>query len=227
MTFFDNLNHRVYRSFLLSILSSFYTEKILDPDFNSLPIHQLIGKPKVCHIRTTSRAIYGKETQASGGNVIELRVCMRHKLIGLLSGRIQRYRVVHLVICGVRHLLVRAIDGGAGSVHQMFHRIMAAGFENVVEANHVALDVSVRVRDGITNTCLCAEVHHNVRVILLKNTVNEGLVCQITFYKGIVLKLLEFCQTFLLDTDIIVIVHVVQSDDLGIRLGSQDTLWQG
>ena len=41
-------------------------------NLDSLTVDQLIGETKVSHIRTTRRAIYREEPQASGGNVVEL-----------------------------------------------------------------------------------------------------------------------------------------------------------
>ena len=104
----------------------------------------------------------------------------------------------------------------------MLHGIMAAGFQNVIEANHVTLDVGVRVGDGIADTSLSAQIDHNVWVILLKNTVDESFIRKVALDKGIILELLKLCQTSLLDTNIIIIVHVVQANDLGIRLSGQD-----
>ena len=101
---------------------------------------------------------------------------------------------------------------------------MTAGFQNVVEANHVALNVGIRVGDGVTHTCLSTQIDHNIRVILLKNAVDKCLVCKISFYKGIVFKFLKLLKASFFDANIIIIVHVVQTNDLGIRLGSQDTL---
>ena len=45
---------------------------------------------------------------------------------------------------------------------------MTAGFQNVVESDEVALDVSVRVRDGIADAGLCGEVHDDGEVVLLE-----------------------------------------------------------
>ena len=103
---------------------------------------------------------------------------------------------------------------------------MTAGFQNVVKANHIAFNVRIRIGNGIPHTGLCTKVHHNVRVILLKNTVDEGLIGKIALDKCIVLELLKLCQTSLLDTNIIIIVHVVQANDLSIRLSGQDTFGQ-
>ena len=69
-------------------------------DFDSFAVHQLIGKAKICHIRTTSRAIDREEPQTSRGDIVEFGVSMCHQLVGLLGSRIQRNRIVHLVIGG-------------------------------------------------------------------------------------------------------------------------------
>lgn len=108
----------------------------------------------------------------------------------------------------------------------MLHGIVAAGFQNVIEANHVALDVGIRVGDGIANTSLSAQIDHNVWVILLKNTVDESFIRKVALDKGIILELLKLCKPSFLDTNIIIIVHVVQANDLGIRLSGQDTFCQ-
>ena len=77
----------------------------------------------------------------------------------------------------------------------MLHWMMATGFQNVIKTNHVALDVSVRVRDGITDTRLCAEVDHNIRMVLLKNAVDKCLIRKIALDKGVVLELLKLSKT--------------------------------
>ena len=103
---------------------------------------------------------------------------------------------------------------------------MAAGFQNVVKANQVTFDVGIRVGDGIANTSLSAQIDYNIRVILPKNTVDESFIRKVSLDKGIILEIPKLCQTSLLDTNIIIIVHIVQTNDLGIRLSGQDTFCQ-
>ena len=103
----------------------------------------------------------------------------------------------------------------------MLHRIMAAGFQNVVETDHIAFDVGIRVGYGVTHTSLRTKVDYNVRMVLLKDAIDEGFVCKVSFYKGIVLKFLKFSKTSFFDADIIVVVHVVQTNDPSIRFCSQ------
>ena len=105
----------------------------------------------------------------------------------------------------------------------MLHGIMTAGFQNVIEANHVALDVSIRVSDGVTNTSLGTKIHNNIRVVLLEDVVDETLVRKVSLDECVASKLLKFCQTCFFDADIVVVVHVIQTDDHGVRLRSKNT----
>ena len=79
-------------------------------NLDGLAFHQFVGKAEVSHVGTTGGAIDGKEAEAGRGDVVELRVGMGHQLVALLGGGIKRYRVVYLVVCRIRHLLVAAID---------------------------------------------------------------------------------------------------------------------
>ena len=155
---------------------------------------------------------------------------MGHQLIGFLSGCIQRYRVIHLVIRAIRHFFITAIHGRTGRINQMLYRgmplivRMAAGFQNVIEADHVALDVGIRVGDGVANASLGTQIDYNIRMVLFKNAVDTYLVRKVALDKGIVFKFLKLRKASFLDADIIVIVHVIQTDDYGIRLSGQNTL---
>ena len=106
----------------------------------------------------------------------------------------------------------------------MLHWIMTTGLQNVVESNHVALDVGIRVGNGVTNASLGTQIDHNIRVILLKNAVDKRLVCKVALDKCIVLEILKFRKARFLDANVVIIVHVIQTDDLSIRLSSQDTI---
>ena len=108
----------------------------------------------------------------------------------------------------------------------MFHRSMpfivrmAAGFQNVIEANQVCFHIGIRVRNGIADTRLRTEVHYDFRLILLKDRFDHSLVCQIAFYETEIFKLFEFVQAGFFQAHIIVAVHVIQPHDL-------DTLHRG
>ena len=155
---------------------------------------------------------------------------MSHQLIGFLSGCIQRYRVIHLVIRAIRHFFIAAIHGRTGRINQMLYRgmplivRMAAGFQNVIEANQVCFHIGIRVRNGIADTRLRTEVHYDFRLILLKDRFDHSLVCQIAFYETEIFKLLQFVQTCFLQAHIIIVVHVVQTHNLDTLHRGEQTL---
>ena len=66
----------------------------------------------------------------------------------------------------------------------MLHRIMTAGFEDVVETDEIGFYISVWIGDAVSHTCLCGEIDHDLRLVLLKSSVNERLVRQIALDEG-------------------------------------------
>ena len=74
----------------------------------------------------------------------------------------------------------------------MLHRIMPAGFQDIVEANHIALDVGVGILNGVANTRLSGQVDNDIEVLLLKEVVNEGFIGKVSFNEG-VLRLRFLC----------------------------------
>lgn len=74
---------------------------------------------------------------------------MCKQFIAFLSRRIKAHWVIHLVIHTKRNLLVSTVDRRAGSIHQMLHRIMAAGFKDIVETDDIAFNIHIRVVDEI------------------------------------------------------------------------------
>jgi len=74
---------------------------------------------------------------------------MGHQLIGFLGGRIQRERMIDVLIDGKRHVGIRAVDRTGGRIDQVPDAVPAASFDDVQESGHVAVDVDVRIGDGI------------------------------------------------------------------------------
>ena len=44
---------------------------------------------------------------------------MRHQLVALLRGGIEAHGVVHLVVRGIGHFLVAAVDATAAGIHEV------------------------------------------------------------------------------------------------------------
>lgn len=93
---------------------------------------------------------------------------------------------------------------------------MAAGLEHVEEADEVALEVGARVLDGVADSRLGGEVHHDVEAVLGEQPLDEGGVAQVAAHEGeatLGVGLGKHAQTRVLDTGVVVAVEVVEADD--------------
>lgn len=100
----------------------------------------------------------------------------------------------------------------------MLDRVMAAGFEDVVEADDVAIDVYVRVIDGISHTRLRREIHHNVKVVLSKEPVNKPFLADRALDESVLdrtvfRRLFDKGKAVFLERRVVVVIHIVQTDD--------------
>ena len=145
-------------------------------NLDGLAFHQLVGEAEVSHVGTAGGAIDGKETEAGRGDVVELRVGMGHQLVALLRCGIEAHGVVYLVVCRIGHLLVAAIDGRGRGIDQMFHFVVAARLEDVVESDEVALDVGVGIGDAVAYACLGGEVDHYCYLVFGEDCLHGCLV---------------------------------------------------
>ena len=116
-----SLHHPLHTLYNVIHISKITLTVSIIENLNGLIITKFIGKSKICHIRTTGRSIHNKETKSCRRNIIKLRICMSHQLIRLLSCRIKRNRIIHFILCGIRHLLIRTIDRRTGCIYQMLH----------------------------------------------------------------------------------------------------------
>ena len=61
---------------------------------------------------------------------------------------------------------------------------MAAGFQNIVEADDVGFYVDVRVGDAVAHPGLGSEVDHDIRSVILKDLIDDGSVSNAAFDEG-------------------------------------------
>lgn len=159
-------------------------------DLNGLALQQLIGKAKVSHVGSAGGSVNSKETKAGRGNVVQLGVGMSHQLVALFGCCVKAYRVIDLVVGRVRNLLVGAIHRAGGGIYQMLYPLcsvvvgMSASLQNVVEADHVALDIGIGIGDGIAYASLCRQVYNNVGMIFIKDGIDGSAVGNIALDKG-------------------------------------------
>ncbi len=142
---------------------------------------------------------------------------MRHEFVALLGSSIERDWIVNLVIGGIWYLFVGTIHRGRGSIDKMLDLMMTACLKDVVEAYQVTLNVSIGVGDRIAHTSLGCKIYNNCGLVSGENLlychrIGNGVLDE----DPIALKRGYLTETFLLDVDIIIVGHGVDTYDLDV-----------
>lgn len=88
----------------------------------------------------------------------------------------------------------------------MFHLVVAAGLEDVVESDKVALDVGVGVGDAVAHACLGGQVDDYCYLVFGEGCLHSCLVGDGGVDEGpVALQRLYLLQAFILDVDFVVI----------------------
>ena len=102
----------------------------------------------------------------------------------------------------------------------MLHRIMPAGFQNIIKADDVALDVHIGIGDGIPDTCLGSQIDHHMEAVLRKAVIHQAAVCDAALDEGPGRGgmqggfLLNLLQSPFLNGHIIIVVDIVKTHNL-------------
>lgn len=193
-------------------------------DLDGVAAAQLLGEAEVGHVGPAHGTVHGEEAQAGRRDGVELGVGGGHELVGLLGGGVERHRRVHAVLLGERHLLVAAVDRAGAGVNEVLDRVVAAGLEDVEEADEVALEVCAGILDGVADTGLGGEVYHNVEAVLREQALDEGGIAQVATHEGeaaVGVGLGQHAQARVLDAGVVIAVKVVEAEDCVIGLLEQ------
>ncbi len=171
-----------------------------------LAAHQFVGKAEIGHIGTAGRAVDGEEAKARAGDIVEFAVSVRHQFIALLRGGIEAHGVVYLVVRGIGHFLIAAVDATAAGIHEVLYLVVAASLEEVVEADKVALYIGIGVGDAVTHAGLRREVDHYIYLVLGEDSLDECLVGYIGFDECPILRQAFYLfEPLVFEIDIVVI----------------------
>lgn len=193
-------------------------------DLDGVAAAQLLGEAEVGHVGSAHGTIHREEAQSGRRDGVELGVGGGHELVGLLGGGVERHRRVHAVLLGERHLLVAAVDRAGAGVDEVIDRVVAACLKDVEEADEVALEVGARVLDGVADTGLGREVHHDIEAGLREQALDEGGIAQVAAHEGeaaVGVGLGQHAQARVLDAGVVIAVKVVEADDCVIGLLEQ------
>ena len=213
-------------------------------DLDGLTFQQFVRESEIGHIWTPGRTVDGEEAEARGRDIVKLGIAVGEELVAFLGSRIQAHRIIHPVVHAERDFLVATVHAAGAGVDQVLDTLVSgipglgcpgnavirvpASLQDVVEPDHVALDVRIRVLDAITDTGLRRQVHDDIEVVFLEEAVDEGLVGEIALdelvgmLRGARRLLLDLAQTVLLERRIVVVVQVVKPDDAEGLLGIQE-----
>ena len=174
-------------------------------DLDGLALEKFVREAEIGHNRTPGGTVDGEEAEARGRDIVKLGIAVGEEFVALLGGRVQAHGIIHPVIRAERDFLVSAIHAAGAGIDQVLDRMMPAGLQDVVEPDHVALDVRVRVLNAIADTGLSGKVHDDVEVVFLEEAVDESLVGEVAFDKlvgmplGCVNLFLDDTETILLE----------------------------
>lgn len=95
----------------------------------------------------------------------------------------------------------------------MLHASIPATFEDIHKPDEVRLHVSVRIGQRITHPCLGRKMNNAIEFFVRKQRCHRGCISHIKANKAESGTAREACQARLLETDIVVVVEIVQPDD--------------
>ena len=104
---------------------------------------------------------------------------------------------------------------------------MTAGFQNMIESDQVGLNISIRVRNRITDSRLSRQIYYNLRLVFGKNLLHQLPVRNRTLKKYPCAFRMGSCQGLNLFQpvffyrDIIIVIHVVDANNLHRRSCTQ------
>ena len=92
--------------------------------------------------------------------------------------------------------------------------MMTARFQNIVETDNIAFNVSVGIVDRIAYTCLCGKVYYNIGAVGFKYIFNRTFIGKVALYKSEFFILVKDFKTAFLKRNFIVIVYIIKTDYL-------------
>ena len=125
-------------------------------------LEDVASEPEQRHVRAAPWSVDGEEPQAGGGDRVEMAVAVRHQLVRLLGGAIERQRVVDVVPHRERQGPVCAVDRARRCIDEMADAVVPAPLDNIDEADEIGADVRVGVLQRVTDPCLRSQVDDHV-----------------------------------------------------------------
>ena len=172
------------------------------------------GKQPRRHIGPTPGAIHGKKAQTRGRQLIQMAVAGGHHFVGFFAGGVKTHRLVGAVIFGKRRFGVFAVHRRRAGVHQMLHRMLAAGFQNMGHAQQIGLCISMRILDRVAHPGLRRQVNHRIRALFGKQGIQRRPVGHVQWIKLQAGLFTQGGQPGVLEADGVIVVEIIHSHHL-------------
>ena len=145
-----------------------------------------------------------------------MAVGVGHQFVGLLASGIEAHRVIHRLALIEGQIAVSAVHRTARGIDQVFGAVVAATFQHMAKAHKIALDVSRRILQGVTDPGLSRQVDHHCRLLGSKQRHQVIAVLQGHFHKApstLLGNRLDLKQPRLLQAWVVVVVQVVEANN--------------
>ena len=96
----------------------------------------------------------------------------------------------------------------------MRHLVVAAAFENIDEADEIAVDIGMRVQQGVAHAGLGGKVDDLVEFLGGEQRLHAGTVTDIQFDEAEFRVFGQSLEAAFLEADVVIIVEIVEADDL-------------
>lgn len=99
----------------------------------------------------------------------------------------------------------------------MFDLMMTTSFQDIIEADKVALNVSIGIGYAVADSCLSGKVHDNGNLVFREDFLHCVFVSNGGMNKSpVAMQSLYFFQALILDIDIVVVGYGVNTNDLDV-----------
>ena len=121
--------------------------------------------------------------------------------------------MIDVVALGEGHARVAAVNARTRGVDQMLNRVLAAAFEDVHEADQIAVDVGVGVQQRVAHTGVGGQVDHPLETFAGKQRSHRRPVGDVPLDEAEIALPCEAGQAGALEANVVLIVKVVDADD--------------
>jgi hypothetical protein len=172
------------------------------------------GEQEEGHVGPSPGAVDREKAQSGHRKLEEVGIAVRHQLVGLFGGCIERHRMVDVAPDGEGHVFISAVDRAGGGVEEVPDAVVPAALEDVEEALDVALGVGAGIHQRIAHAGLRRQVHHEFEGPLVEHFLHGQAVFDGGLHEPEVPVVRQPGQPGFLEAHVVIVVEVVEARHL-------------